>query len=137
MKINITLKLKETIHSVNKALSEDCEIAPKQLIRRKQLELMTDASFRSCGYAFMIEDDPDQKIQPMQKRTPSPLAFGSSAQIKMSTYSKEFLAIYRAFFEFAHNLWQATKPTIVPTDKKCVTRFFQNEGSSASTVEWM
>ena len=32
-----------------------------------------------------------------------------------------------AFLEFAHFLWEATKPTIVLTDNKSVTRFFQTE----------
>ena len=45
----------------------------------------------------------------------------------MSIYSKEFRAIYMAFLEFAHILWEATKPTIVLTDNKSVTRFFQTK----------
>ena len=32
-----------------------------------------------------------------------------------------------AFLEFAHLLREATKPTIVFTDKKSVTRFFQTK----------
>ena len=32
-----------------------------------------------------------------------------------------------AFLEFAHILWDATKPTIVLTDNKSVTRFFQTK----------
>ena len=32
-----------------------------------------------------------------------------------------------AFLEFAHNLWEATKPTNVLTDKKSVTHFFQTK----------
>ena len=32
-----------------------------------------------------------------------------------------------AFLEFAHFLWEATKPTIVLTDNKSVTRFFQTK----------
>ena len=32
-----------------------------------------------------------------------------------------------AFLESAHVLWEATKPTIVLTDNKSVTRFFQTE----------
>ena len=59
------------------------------------------------------------------------MAFGSKifspAQIKMSIYSKKVLAIYTAFLEFAHILWEATKPTIVLTDNKSVTRFFQTK----------
>ena len=128
--INITSELKETFHSVNKALSDACELALKQPAPGKQLVLMTDASFRSAGYALMIEDNPDQKIQ-SKRKTYAPVAFGSKnfspAQLKMSIYSKEFLAIYMAFLEFAHILWEATKPTIVLTDNKSVTRFFQTK----------
>ena len=44
----------------------------------------------------MIEDNPDQKIQ-SKRKTYAPVAFGSKvfspAQLKMSIYSKEFLAI--------------------------------------------
>ena len=128
--INITSELKETFDSVDKDLSYACELALKQPIPGKQLVLMTDASFRSAGYAVMIEDNPDKKIQ-SKRKTYAPVAFGSKyfspAQIKMSIYSKEFLAIYMAFLEFAHNLWEATKKTIVLTDNKSVTRFFQTK----------
>ena len=57
--INITSDLKETYDSVNKALRDACQLALKQPIPGKQLVLMTDASFRSAGYALMIEDNPD------------------------------------------------------------------------------
>ena len=128
--INITLALKETFDSVNKALSDACELALKQPIPGKQLVLMTDASFRSAGYALMIEDNPNQKIQ-SKRKTYAPVAFGCKifppAQLKLSIYSKEFLAIYMAFLEFAHILWEATKPTIVVTAIKSVTRFFQTK----------
>ena len=91
---------------------------------------MTDASFRSAGYALMIQDNPDQKIQ-SKRKTYATVAFGSiifsPAQLKMSIYSKEILAKNMAFLEFAHILWEATKPTIVLTDKKSVTRFFQSK----------
>ena len=98
--IKITSELKETLHSVNKALSEACELALKQPIPGKQFVLMTDASFRSAGYALMIEDNPDQKIQ-SNRKTYAPVAFGSKifspSQLKMSIYSKEILAIYMDF----------------------------------------
>ena len=61
--IKITSELKELFDSVNKDLSNACELPLKQPIPGKQLVLMTDASFRSAGYALMIEDNPDQKIQ--------------------------------------------------------------------------
>ena len=91
---------------------------------------MTNASFRSAGYALMIEDNPDQKIQ-SKRKTYAPVAFGSKifspAHLKMSIYSKNFLAIYMAFLEIPHILWETTKPTIVLTDNKSVTRFFQSK----------
>ena len=128
--INITSGLKETFDSVNKALSDACQLALKQPIPRKQLVLMTDASFRSAGYALMIEDNPDQKNQ-SKRKTYAPVAFGSKVfsptQLKMSSYSKEFLAIYMAFLESAHILWETSKPTIVLADNKSVTRFFQTK----------
>ena len=127
---NITSELKETFDSVKKALSDACELALKQPIPGKQLILKTDASFRSAGYALMIEDNPDQKIQ-SKRKTYAPVAFGSKifspAQLKMSIYSKELLAIYMAFLEFAHIMWDETKRTIVLTDNKSVTRFFQTK----------
>ena len=61
--INITSELKETFDSVNRALSDACELALKQPIPGKQLVLMTDAGFASAGYALIVEDNPDQKIQ--------------------------------------------------------------------------
>ena len=45
----------------------------------------------------------------------------------MLIYSKEFLTIYMEFLEFAHILWEATKPTNVLTDNKSVTRFFRTK----------
>ena len=59
--INITSELKETFESVNKAMSDACQLALKQPIPGKQLVLKTDASFRSAGYALMTEDNPDKK----------------------------------------------------------------------------
>ena len=65
--INITSELKKTFDSVKKALSDACELALKQPIPGKQLVLMTHACFRIAGYALMIEDNPDQKIQSKRK----------------------------------------------------------------------
>ena len=89
--IKITSELKETFDSVNKALSDACELALKQPIPGKQLVLMTDATFRSAGYALMIGDNPDHKIQ-SKRKTYAPVAFGSKifspAKLKMSIFSK-------------------------------------------------
>ena len=78
----------------------------------------------------MIEGNPDQKTL-SKRKTYAPLAFGSKnvyrAQLKMSKNSKEILAICVAFIEFAHILCEATNPTIVLTDYKSVTHFFQTK----------
>ena len=78
----------------------------------------------------MSDDNPDQKIQ-SKRKTYAPFAFGSKifsfAQLKMSIYSKEVLATYMAFLEFAQILLETSKPTIVLTDNKSVTRFFQTK----------
>ena len=125
--INIRSNLKETFDPVNKALNDACKLALKQPIPGKQLVLITDASFRSAGYPLMIEYNPNQKIK-SKRKTFAPVAFGSKmfspAQLKMSIYCKEFLAIYMAFLELAHILWEASEPTIVVTGNKLVTRFF-------------
>ena len=65
--ISIISEFKETFDSLNKAVSEACELAMKQPNPAKQLVLMTDAIFRSAGYVLMIEDNPDQKIQSKRK----------------------------------------------------------------------
>ena len=92
--------------------------------------LKTVACFTSAGYALMIEDNPDQEIQ-SKRKTYAPVVFGSKVfpptQLKMLNYSKEFLAIYMAFHEFAHILWETSKPTVVSTDNKSVTQFFQTK----------
>ena len=78
----------------------------------------------------MIEENPDQKIQSKRKLY-APVSFGlknfSPAQLKMTVYSKELLAICIEIFEFAQILWEAAKPTFVLTDNKCGTCFFQTK----------
>ena len=61
--INISSELNGTPDSLNKALSEDCELALKQPLPRKQLVSRTDESFRGAGFTLMIENIPDQKTQ--------------------------------------------------------------------------
>ena len=65
---NITSELKEAFDSVNKALSDACELARKQPIPGKQLVVMMDASFRSAGSALMMEDNPDRKSNQRGRR---------------------------------------------------------------------
>ena len=79
---------------------------------------------------MLIQDDPNQKYTSTRK-TYAPTAYGSKtyspSQIKMSLYAKEFSAIYMAFKQLGHIFWGATKPVIIMTDSKSVTRFFQTK----------
>ena len=106
--ININSELKAAFDSINKALSDACELTLKQLSPGKQLVLMTDASFGSAGYALMIEGNLDQKIQ-SKRKTYADVAFGSKifcpAQLKMSICSKELLAIYIWRFLSLHTFY--------------------------------
>ena len=72
--INITSEVYETYDSVNNALNDACQLAIKQPSPGKQLVLMTHASFRSAGYALMIENNLDQKIS-SKRRTFAPVTF--------------------------------------------------------------
>ena len=127
--IKVTEDLLDYYKAINAALAEACGLALKQPITGRQYVLMTDASFRASGYALMIEEENDKKLN--SKKTFAPVAFGSKvfspAQLKMSIYCKEFLAIYLAFLEYSHILWETTLPTLVMTDNRSVTRFFQTK----------
>ena len=74
--ITITSQWKETLDSLDKALGDACQIALKQPIPRKEFVLMTESSFRSAGYALMVEENPDEKIESTRK-TYAPVAFSS------------------------------------------------------------
>ena len=104
-KVLVSKELVQQFDEINKALDKCCDLALQQPIPIKQIALMTDASFGAAGYAVLIEDDPSQKFTSLRKSY-APVAYGSKtftpAQIKMSIYAKEFLAIYFAFKEFGH-----------------------------------
>ena len=128
--IKVTNEIMQTFENINKALDSACGLWLKQPLPNKQYVLMTDANFKNASYALLIEENADEKLTSV-KKTYAPVAFGSKtfspSQIKMSIYAKEFLAIYFAFMEYSHILWGSTKPVIVLTDNKSVTRFFQTK----------
>ena len=95
--INITSEMQETFNSVSKALSDACELALKQPFPGKQLLLMPDANFRNAGYALMIEDNPDQKVQ-SKRKTYAPVALGSNI---FSPQSSRYQFVRK-------NFWQST-----------------------------
>ena len=126
----ITPNIMKEFRELNEALDRCCQLALRQPLPGKKLVLMSDASFQAAGYAVLIEDDPHQKYISTRK-TYAPIAYGSKtyspSEIKMSIYAKEFLAIYKAFKEFEHIFWGATKPVIIMTYSKSVIRFFQTK----------
>ena len=128
-KVLVSKELVQRFEEINRALDKCCDLALQQPIPNKQIALMTDASFGAAGYAVLIEDDPSQKFTSLRKSY-APVAYGSKtftpAQIKMSIYAKEFLAIYFAFKEFGHIFWGAPKPVIILTDNKAVTKSMYN-----------
>ena len=91
---------------------------------------MTDANFQAAGYAVLVEDDPNQK-HASTRTTYAAKAYSSKtytqSQIKMSIYSKDFLAIYLAFKNFDHMFLGATKPVNVMTNSKMITTVFQTK----------
>ena len=134
-KVLVTPDLLDKFTEINKALDRCCELALKQPLPNKQIALVTDASFTAAGYAILIEDDTLEKYTSTRKAY-APVAYGSKtfspAQLKMSIYAKEFLAIFFAFKEFGHIFWGTPKPVIVLTDNKSVTSFFQTKIISPS-----
>ena len=128
--IKITNEIMDCFTNINKSLDNACGLWLKQPMPNRQYFLKTDANFENAGYALMIEENPEEKISSFRKFY-APVAFGSKivspSQIKMSIYAKEFLAIYFAFMEYSHILWESTKPVVVLTDNKSMTRFFQTK----------
>ena len=129
-KVLVTQELVEHFNEINRDLDRCSQLALKQPLPKKQLVLMTDASFTAAGYAILTEDDPNQKYTSV-KKSYAPIAYGSKfftpSQLKMSIYAKEFLAIHYAFKEFGHIFWGTPQPVIILTDNKSVTRFFQTK----------
>ena len=129
-KLFVPTNLVKDFTNLNKLLENSCQLAKKQPLKNKQLIVMSDASFTAAGYAFVIEDDPNQKLQ-SKRKTYAPRAFGSKTfnptQTKMSNFAKEFLPISFAFVEFGHLMWGSTFPVTVFTDNRSVTIFFQTK----------
>ena len=127
-KITISEELVDNFKAINASLAEACGLALRQPVAGKQYVLMTDAIFQASGYALMIEENDDKKLL-SKRQTFAPVAFGcrvfSPSQLKLSIYCKEFPAIYHAFLEYSYILWETTLPTLVLTDNRSVTRFFQ------------
>ena len=122
-------------------INENLANAAKRSLRLplpdKQLVIMCDASEHAAGYVLLIEDYTETNDGPT--KSDAPVAFGSQrfteGQMSLTMYAKEFLAMHFAFDEFAYILWGVQKPTIVMTDNKALTRFFQSKRIPPEAVE--
>ena len=121
-----------------KTLREDLSKATETYLRLPQAGLqyiiIADASFYGAGYVLMVEDH--CKDRRKEDKILAPVSFGSKvfnpAQLKLSIYAKEFLAVYYAFDAFAHILWGAQqKDVLVLTDNKALAYFFQSKSIPA------
>ena len=134
MPIKITSDLKEIFDSVNEVLSDACQLASKQRNPGTQFVLMTDASFRCAGYALMIEDKPDQKIQ--SKRKTYARKFSPLRNSKCSYTQKKFW-LTTWYFSSLHTFSGSNKANNCPHRQQMRYTFFPNDGFSASTLECM
>ena len=120
---------KDAIFDINENLTNAAKISLRLPLPDKQLVIMCDASEHTPGYVLVIEDYTETNDGPTKSY--APVAFGSQrfieGQMSFTMYAKEFLAMHFAFNEFAHILWGVNKPTIVMTDNKALTRFFQSK----------
>ena len=78
----------------------------------------------------MIEDYLEQK-DGKKKQAYAPVSYRSqlfnASQLKMSTYCKEFLALYFALEFFSHFIWGADKPVTILPGNKSLTSFFKSK----------
>ena len=113
---------------LNNLLLQSSQMALKQPLKDKHLFLTS--GFTAAGYANMIENDPQQKLQSKHK-TYALIAFGSetfnSTQLKMYTNTEEILAIVFAFSEIGHSMWGSIFSVIVFNGNRAVTIFFRTK----------
>ena len=129
VKFEMTQAHKDAVFDINENLARAAKLSLRFPLPDKQLVIMCDASEHAAGYVLLIEDYTENNDE--KKKTYAPVAFGSQrfteGQMSLTMYAKEFLAMHFAFDEFAHILWGVKKPTIVMTDNKALTRFFQSK----------
>ena len=116
------------IETLRKDLEQACTLSLRLPKANAQYVILTDASFHAAGYVLKTEDYiTDQSGKPY--KTYVPVSFGSKifrpTYLKLSIYAKKFLAVHFPFDTFAHILWGSTKPVLVLTDNRSLTRFFQ------------
>ena len=125
--MNYSSLIKTQFFEIYENLAKAAKLSLRLPLPEKQLIIMCDASEHAAGYVLLIEDYTTTEDGPTKAY--APVAFVSQrfteGQMSLSMYAKEFLAMHFAFEEFGHILWGLKKPTIVMTENKPLTRFFQ------------
>ena len=136
-KVLVLIELVQQFEEINRALDKCYDLAQQQPIPNEQVAPMTDASFGAAGYAVLVEDDPSQKFTSIRKSN-APVAYGSRtftpAQIKMSTYPKEFLNLFRIQRICAYFLGR-TETGHHPNRQQSRHTIFSNQNRTPSHVE--
>ena len=122
----LTSEYHKRIDELRKNLEQACDLSLRLPTPNARYVLLTDASFYAAGFVLMIEDYITDQAGKTYK-TYVPVSFGSKiftpTYLKLSMYAKEFLAVHFPFDNFAHILWGSTKPVLVLTDNRSLTRF--------------
>ena len=120
------------IETVNRKIFEELKHELKRICQMTlrlpkvgcQYVIRADASYYAAGFVLMIEDYVTNKAG-KEMKVYSPVTIGykifQPAQLKLSIYAKEFLAVHFAFDNFAYLIWGAEKLVLVLTDN----RFFK------------
>ena len=123
----MTHQHKDTIFEINENLAKAAKLSLRLPLPDKHPVIMCDASEHASGYVLLTEDYTESDTGAIKSF--ALVVFGSQlfreGQISLTMYAKEFLAMRFAFDEFAHIIWGVKNPTIVMTDNKALTRFFQ------------
>ena len=116
-----------TIEQMKKELKAICDSSLCLPKKGLQYVILADASFYAAGYVLMVEDYTITQIN--ETKQCAQVCFGSRvfqpAQMKLSIYAKELLAVHFVLDNFAHLVWGAEKPLPILTDNKSLTRFFK------------
>ena len=95
----------ESFDNIKKDLLKATETTLRLAKPGQQYVILCHASYYGSGFVLMIEDYLEQKGG-KNKQAYAPVSYGSqlfnASQLKMSTYCKEFLALYFALEYFAH-----------------------------------
>ena len=129
-KILITFDVMKDIRDINEALDRCCQLALRQSLPGKQLVLIIDASFQAAGLCSVNRRRPEPKVHfSTQNLSSYSLWLKNILTISNQNFNlrKRIFSHLLAFIECGNIFWGSTKPVIIMTDSKSITRFFQTK----------